>query len=275
LHGGEARAMTAGDPAPRVSPHWAIRLVRLYVRLVSPIAFIARRFIIATARHTPLRQGNGMCLDVGAGTAPYRQLIQKHLGITGYVCFDIAPSDATEVVGDAAALPFPAGVFDLVVSFDVIQHVALPERMLDEMTRVAAPGAYLLLTFPFFYPECDAHDFRRWTMEGMTKALGDRQLDIIVSKRRGGPLFALACSLNWMVQHIVPGQRRSWRASRSILGGSRAALIILLTWPTTMLAWACLAADQLLPSGGLYMGGAILARKWMSAQSKGEARASP
>ncbi len=44
------------------------------------------------------------------------------------------------------ALPFPDAGFDTVVSWDVIEHVRSPERMLEEIARVLRPGGHVLLT---------------------------------------------------------------------------------------------------------------------------------
>ncbi|GIV97978.1 MAG: type 11 methyltransferase [Herpetosiphonaceae bacterium] len=43
-------------------------------------------------------------------------------------------------------LPFVSGSFDAVVSWDVIEHVRSPERMLAEIARVLVPGGSVLLT---------------------------------------------------------------------------------------------------------------------------------
>lgn len=44
------------------------------------------------------------------------------------------------------ALPFQAQCFDVVVSWDVIEHVRSPTQMLTEVARVLRPGGYALLT---------------------------------------------------------------------------------------------------------------------------------
>ncbi len=44
------------------------------------------------------------------------------------------------------ALPFQAQCFDVVVSWDVIEHVRSPTQMLAEIARVLRPGGYALLT---------------------------------------------------------------------------------------------------------------------------------
>ena len=45
-------------------------------------------------------------------------------------------------------LPFPDGMFDTVVIMEVIEHVAEERTILEELTRVLAPGGRLLLTTP-------------------------------------------------------------------------------------------------------------------------------
>ena len=48
------------------------------------------------------------------------------------------------VTGSGTSLPFPDGIFDVVLSVAVMHHIAAPEdvhRTLGEMVRVARPGA--------------------------------------------------------------------------------------------------------------------------------------
>jgi len=89
-----------------------------------------------------------------------------------YVAVDIAPSWNTTVVADAVCLPFADSSADLVASFEVVQHIQSPDLMISEAVRVLKPGAYLLMTFPFLYAECDFHDYHRWTMEELLAAIG-------------------------------------------------------------------------------------------------------
>jgi SAM-dependent methyltransferase len=236
----------------------AVQALRIYVRTVSPVASVTRHFI---------RQSGSVgvraisCLDIGAGTVPYAAVIQRVFETVHYIAMDIAPSDRCNLVGDGCALPFTNETLDLIVSFEVIQHVATPAQMLAEVMRVLRPGGHVLLTFPFLYAECDFHDYHRWTMEGMSAELVHHKFDIILAQRRGGAFFVAACALNWAIQHAIPGQRRSWRADRSLPQVLRAALMILLTVPTTALQWLALLVDRLLVVRGCYIGGTILARK--------------
>jgi len=47
-----------------------------------------------------------------------------------------------------AALPFPSGSFDTVLSFQVFEHVARPDQYLGEIRRVLIPGGHLVLVTP-------------------------------------------------------------------------------------------------------------------------------
>jgi SAM-dependent methyltransferase len=52
------------------------------------------------------------------------------------------------VQSDIASLPFPRGSFDLITANMVMEHVAHPESVLDEVCRVLAPGGVFLLHTP-------------------------------------------------------------------------------------------------------------------------------
>ena len=51
-------------------------------------------------------------------------------------------------VANAEALPLSDGTFDLVVSFETIEHLTQPLRFLDECRRVLCPGGTLVLSTP-------------------------------------------------------------------------------------------------------------------------------
>jgi SAM-dependent methyltransferase len=72
----------------------------------------------------------------------------------------------TLVQGDAHALDFPDGSFDLVYARYLLEHVADPERVLREMRRVARPGGLVAacendVSLLRFDPACPAFD-RAW-----------------------------------------------------------------------------------------------------------------
>jgi ubiquinone/menaquinone biosynthesis C-methylase UbiE len=52
------------------------------------------------------------------------------------------------VQGSAAALPFASGSFDLVVAFEVIEHLEAWRTMLEEIRRLLAPGGRFVVSTP-------------------------------------------------------------------------------------------------------------------------------
>lgn len=62
---------------------------------------------------------------------------------------------ASVVRGAVSSLPFPAGTFDLVCAFDIVEHVDDDDLALHELSRVAATDAAVLLSAPL--------DPSRWT----------------------------------------------------------------------------------------------------------------
>jgi len=98
--------------------------------------------------------GNERALDVGCGTGALAYalapLVGEVVGVDSsedYVATARAhaPAGCTFVVGDAEALDFPYGDFDLVGCLRVLHHVRRPELVVSELARVTQPGGRILL----------------------------------------------------------------------------------------------------------------------------------
>lgn len=86
-------------------------------------------------------------LDVGSGNGIWLDRLGSSYGTIGTgvdISRDSLANARASTVGnnafalaDACALPFADGLFDLVTSMDVLEHVEAPGRALDEMRRVA------------------------------------------------------------------------------------------------------------------------------------------
>ncbi|HEY6029972.1 MAG TPA: class I SAM-dependent methyltransferase [Gaiellaceae bacterium] len=98
--------------------------------------------------------GEERALDVGTGAGAFAialaPLVREVVGV------DLvpelleegrkrAPANVQLVEGDATALPFGPGEFDLVCSARTFHHVARPELVLAEMIRVLRPGGTILV----------------------------------------------------------------------------------------------------------------------------------
>jgi SAM-dependent methyltransferase len=113
---------------------------------------MARRLGLCNARDA---------LDVGCGAGHWGRLLHPHLhrdaklvGVDREEAFlDLArkaaePGRITYLSGEAEALPFPDGSFDVVTCQLVLIHVREPRLALAEMRRVLRPGGVLLAAEP-------------------------------------------------------------------------------------------------------------------------------
>jgi SAM-dependent methyltransferase len=238
---------------------WLGRTIR---HRMYPIPTLARRYVrMVGSTYGAALPSNAVCLDVGAGASPYRKAIEETLDIGLYVSLEIAASDATTLVGDAACMPLRNDSVDIVICMEILQHVPDTRRVLQEVKRVLAPGGLMILSFPFIYAECELVDFHRWSMQGMEFELRHCGFELIDARRRGGAFFTAASALHWAAQHIIPGGRRSWRFSSTPTQVVRAAIVHLLTVPTALLGWLALGIDAVVPVRGLYVGGLMVARR--------------
>jgi ubiquinone/menaquinone biosynthesis C-methylase UbiE len=98
--------------------------------------------------------GDERALDVGCGTGALAYalapLVGEVVGIDAAddylaVAREHAPPGCTFVTGDAEALPFPYGDFDVVGCLRVLHHVRRPELVVSELARVTQPGGRILL----------------------------------------------------------------------------------------------------------------------------------
>ncbi|HKA14775.1 MAG TPA: class I SAM-dependent methyltransferase [Myxococcota bacterium] len=91
--------------------------------------------------------GPGLTTDVLAERVPHLTCVEKDPALAASLARRRA-SDRVEVFeADATDLPFPAGRFSGAVSCTMLHHVpsvALQDRLLGEVARVLAPGAWLV-----------------------------------------------------------------------------------------------------------------------------------
>jgi len=97
---------------------------------------------------------NSSILDVGCGSAVFHDYFKKHdyVNVQG-IDFSLSMIDAARcrhpsysyIVGDALNLPFQDDSFDMVVSVQVLRHVPIAVKMVEEMIRVVKPGGFCIV----------------------------------------------------------------------------------------------------------------------------------
>lgn len=123
--------------------------------------YAERRYLLAAAVRE-LRPG--VALDVGAAGGGNTRVL-KHLGWRavaleyGVDGAQVAAERGLFVMrGDATALPIRSLSLDLVVAFDVLEHIADDDAAATEIFRVLRPGGMLLVAVPCDPKLWSAHD---------------------------------------------------------------------------------------------------------------------
>jgi len=125
-------------------------------------------------------------LDFGCGAKPYALLFTNRGGhyqgadLGGAADINIQPNGKLDAP-DASA--------DLVVSFQVLEHVRDLDTYLSEARRVLRPNGQMLLSTHgtwLYHPHPEDH--RRWTREGLISELGSRGFDVTECTPVTGPL---------------------------------------------------------------------------------------
>lgn len=121
-------------------------------------------------------------LDLGCGTGMNLDHMARYARPTGTdlseealrFCLERGHTSLTKA--DAAQLPFPGGMFDVITALDVIEHLDDDHVALCELRRVLKPGGVLIVSVPAYkllwtyWDEILGHR-RRYTTGSMRKAM--------------------------------------------------------------------------------------------------------
>jgi SAM-dependent methyltransferase len=140
-------------------------------------------------RYIPLHV-RGHLVDLGCGNVPlyeaYKQLITEN------TCVDWGNSAHQNQYVDVECdlnkpLPFEAASFDTIIISDVLEHIANPEMIWAEMSRILKTGGKILLSVPFFYRIHEApYDYYRYTEFALKNFADKNSLKIITLHTLGG-----------------------------------------------------------------------------------------
>lgn len=201
---------------------------------------------------------HGHLLDVGCGVKPYYELFQPY--ITNYLGIDVPHSmhgtQSIDVGATALQLPFQDGMFDTVLSTEVMEHVPEPHQMLAEIARVLRPDGTLILTIPFHEPLHELpYDFYRYTHLGLQHLLREHGFTIRQEYQRGGPFIVVGYLLSSFIYRRfgATGYPKALQP-RPIAGVIAVAICAFIQ---ALAAWA----DQMIPDQFDTLGFSIVATR--------------
>jgi SAM-dependent methyltransferase len=162
---------------------------------------LARQQIDSTVRACAA----GWILDVGCGERPYDDILAQvsnaRVGLE--VDRQRYGANAPDVWGSGAFLPFANESFDTVVSFQVLEHLAEPQQVVHEISRVLKPGGRLVLTAPHIWGiHEEPHDYFRYTGFGLSHLSHSAGLKVSSVKAMAGYWVTAGARFCYYLQHF-------------------------------------------------------------------------
>jgi len=132
----------------------------------------------------------GKLLDLGCGNVPlyiaYKELVSSN------VCVDWENTWHKNAYLDfncdlSKPLPFANGEFDTIILSDVLEHIAEPEQLWQEMARILAPGGKIIMNVPFYYwLHEQPNDYYRYTKFALNRFVKNSELSLVHLSPIGG-----------------------------------------------------------------------------------------
>jgi SAM-dependent methyltransferase len=121
----------------------------------------------------------GRVLDVGGKKIDKRGNFQPSQMGQWYT-FNIITKDCPDFVSDAHYIPLEDNAFDTLICTEVLEHIAEPQQVVSELSRILRPKGHLILSVPFLVPvHGDPFDFQRFTDQGLRRIFNDHGFRII------------------------------------------------------------------------------------------------
>lgn len=233
-----------------------VRAYRIYCFYASPAKYTLRRNLSTFfGKNKQLDR----VLEIGGGTAMMRGLLQHSTRAKQFISSDIVPTDQTELVCDALELPFPSCSMDLVVAFEVLEHIPNTNRFFEEIRRVVCRKGFLALSIPFLYGQHDYKDFYRWTEQGLREEFQVHGFEINLLKKRGGTFYTIITLITNYLHQAFSGRHNNWRACCDA-NKVRLGLITIFLFPLMVCSWVAFFLDAVIdrdsanPSGFVVVG---------------------
>lgn len=164
-------------------------------------------------------------LNVGSGTGATIPLLERYGKVTNVEVSDdaieYAKSRGVETVKvKGIKLPFKANSFDLVVAFDVLEHIEDDRGALKEWNRVLSKGGKVMITVPAHEWLWSSHDeslhhYRRYTVSEMHRKFNRAGFNVI--KRTYAITFSFPLIVGYRFLNSFVSRRQPKKTSHVML----------------------------------------------------------
>lgn len=127
---------------------------------------------------------SGRLLDVGCGNSPFRHLLNPavatYQGVDVREAVSFGYRNPETIYYDGEVLPFPDESFDALLCTEVLEHVADPSGLIQEMYRVLKKGGLGIVTIPwsarFHYQPIDFHRYTPSMLDRLFAPFSSREV---------------------------------------------------------------------------------------------------
>ena len=168
---------------------------------------------------------SGRLADLGCGSVPLYAVYRDHA--SDIVCLDWSAPEKAEDHLDyrcdlAGKLPLARAEFNTLVLSDVLEHIANPEMLWGEMSRILAPGGYLIMNSPFLY--ClheQPHDYYRYSAHALRRFAEANGFEVVELEPLGGSPEVMTDMLSKHLQFVPIVGRLLAAALQAVTGWTR------------------------------------------------------
>ncbi|MCX6719194.1 MAG: methyltransferase domain-containing protein [Candidatus Taylorbacteria bacterium] len=132
---------------------------------------------------------NGILLDIGCGTMPYRQIIKSYGKVTKYIGLDLSVSpiasrdtSVADMHWDGISIPLSDCSIDTILATEFLEHYDDTNAIAKEMYRILKPGGIIVFTVPFIWPlhetPNDEHRFTPYALEKVFNRAGFKKVEL-------------------------------------------------------------------------------------------------
>ena len=166
-------------------------------------------------RYLGERGTEDVLIDIGAGAAPFRDVLSKFEHVIGV---DFFPYKDVQVVVDiTGVLPFKEHSCDIVFLSNVLEHIPTPSSLLTECFRILRPGGLLVGTVPFLREvHMEPYDFHRYTYLMLKRLLAQAGFRAHSVESLGNPFYVFEMMQQQFFNRLVDTRAYSSRFKQSM-----------------------------------------------------------
>lgn len=134
----------------------------------------------------------GIVLDVGSKYSPYK----KYFLFKRYMRLDVKNKTKPDICSDLQNVEWESNYFDTIIATEVLEHIAEPQKAVNEIWRLLKPGGVCILSTRFIHQyHPDPKDYYRFTWDSLNYLF--REFSIIEINHHGNrfqSIWQIICS---------------------------------------------------------------------------------